>query len=127
MGDEFDYPPKDLSTPYFSRRLKLDQFLPFPPPPSTLVKKKSGEVRVLASAEVLLELDKKEEELVELKEQQKQERLEKAAAWASKKAPHAASVPKPGLKKGQEISFLDGLVVTPNCYTNYPHLLKTTK
>ena len=103
MGDESDLPPKDSSTPHLSRRLRLDQFLQLPPPPSTLAKKKPGEARVLTSAESLLELDKKEEEKkkqVELKEQRKQVWLEKAAVRAAKKAPRAASVPKPGLKKG---------------------------
>ena len=52
-------------------------------------KKKTGEARVLTSAEYLLKLDKKEAEKkkqTELKEERKRVRLEKAAARAASKA-----------------------------------------
>lgn len=106
MGDKTDLPLNDSSPPCttnISRKLKLDQFVKLPPPPTTLTKKKPGEARVLTSAEFLLELDKKEGEKkkqAQLKEQRKQVRLEKAATRAAKKATHAASVPKSGPKKG---------------------------
>ena len=99
-----DLPPKDSSlscTTNISQKLKLDQFVQLPPLPTALTKKKPDEARVLTSAEFLLKLDKKEEEKkkqVELKEQQKQLRLEKATARAAKKASNAASMPKSGLK-----------------------------
>ena len=99
MEDKSDLPLKDSSTLQLSRRLKLDQFLQLPPP-STLAKKKPGEARVLTSAKLLLELDKKGEEMKKQVELKEQVRLEKAAAQAAKKAPHAASVPKSGLRKG---------------------------
>ena len=106
MGDVTDLSPKEsspVSTASISRKLKLDEFIKLPPPPSTHAKKKPGEARVLTSDEFLLELDKKEEEKkkqVELKEQRKQVRLEKAAARAAgkvSKGSRAAGTHKSGL------------------------------